>query len=238
MYKNPFYIEEAVWNNSFWQPLRNWRSLFVPSIIKWSMLDLKIWDNIAFEEVDNNEITSFRWLKNFIETSFAWIPLYIFDNHNHAFYFWNLAKNKQIIKKNITLVHIDEHSDMREPDLYMHEYDLNDLNKVFEYTNNVLNVGNYIKPALKIWLIDNLNNIQSEWELDDIYSKILDLSWDMILNLDLDFFSEEMEYISYTKKKKIILGLAHKSKLITISTSPFFIDQNKAIEICKDIFLR
>jgi hypothetical protein len=46
----------------------------------------------------------------------------------------------------------------------------------------------------------------------------------VILNLDLDFFSDEMEYIDYEKKKRIILDIAQKSKLITISSSPFFID--------------
>jgi hypothetical protein len=56
------------------------------------------------------------------------------------------------------------------------------------------------------------------------------------MNLDLDFFSDEMEYIDFEKKKKIILQIAKKSKLITISTSPYFISQNKAINICKDIF--
>ncbi len=38
----------------------------------------------------------------------------IFDNHNHALYFWYEARINGLISTKNTLVHIDEHSDLWE----------------------------------------------------------------------------------------------------------------------------
>jgi hypothetical protein len=37
-------------------------------------------------------------------------------------------------------------------------------------------------------------------------------------------------------KKKVILDIAEKASIITVSSSPFFIDQKLAIKVFKDIF--
>ncbi|MBT3726893.1 hypothetical protein HOG21_04250 [bacterium] len=58
----------------------------------------------------------------------------------------------------------------------------------------------------------------------------------MVLNLDLDFFQPDLDYIDYELKKKVILDIAKKADIITVSTSPFFIDQNLAVKVFKDIF--
>jgi hypothetical protein len=79
------------------------------------------------------------------------VPLFLFDNHNHAYYFWYFARSQS--QKNIAdgalLYHIDEHADTRDPGIYLLKPDSNNLQKIFEYTNFVLNVGNYIIPAQK-----------------------------------------------------------------------------------------
>jgi len=38
---------------------------------------------------------------------------------------------------------------MRDPEKYLLKSESFDLEKVFDYTNNFLNVGNYIIPAIK-----------------------------------------------------------------------------------------
>jgi len=58
----------------------------------------------------------------------------------------------------------------------------------------------------------------------------------IILNLDLDFFQPDLDFIDYELKKEVILDIAKKADMITISTSPFFIDQNLAIKVFKDLF--
>jgi len=59
---------------------------------------------------------------------------------------------------------------------------------------------------------------------------------DVILNLDLDFFQPNLNYINYNLKKKVIQNAAKKAKIITVATSPFFINQEYAIKVFKDIF--
>lgn len=58
----------------------------------------------------------------------------------------------------------------------------------------------------------------------------------IILNLDLDFFEPELDYIDFELKKQVILDIAAKADLITICTSPFFIEQERALKILQDIF--
>jgi len=60
----------------------------------------------------------------------------------------------------------------------------------------------------------------------------------IILNLDLDFFQPDLDFIDYELKKKVILDIAEKADVITVSTSPFFIDQKLAIKVFKDLFYK
>lgn len=233
-----FNITEPVWNNAFSYELREWRSIYVPAIINWTLDDLEVWEEIVFEECDENwNILSFNGLKKLVKTELFWIPTYIFDNHNHAFYFWSEAINNWVVESWTTLVHIDEHSDMREPelDLIISETRQN-LQDIFNYTNYTLNVWNYIKPAIKAGFIEKVIQVQWEESLNWLLGEIKKEKNDIILNLDIDFFSPEMGYIDFGKSKRIILEVAKKSKLITIATSPFFINQKRAIEIIKNLF--
>jgi len=235
MYNTSFYINKPISNNSFSYNKRWWRDLFVPRLISWTLDDLGIWKEVVFEECDKNwKIISFHWLENFIKTEIYWIPTYIFDNHNHAFFFWFKSLYEQKISTWATLVHIDEHSDLAEPSEYLKTNAT--LQDIFEYTNSVLNVWNYILPAINSWLVRKLIKVTWESELDNLMENIESEKNDIILNLDVDFFSPWMDYIDYWKKKKLIQETAKKSKLITIATSPFFIEQDRAIKVIKDIF--
>ena len=58
----------------------------------------------------------------------------------------------------------------------------------------------------------------------------------IILNVDLDFFEPELDFIDYNLKKQVILDIAEKASLITVCTSPYFISQERALEIFRDLF--
>jgi len=45
-----------------------------------------------------------------------------------------------------------------------------------------------------------------------------------------------LDFIDYELKKKVVLDVSKKANIITISTSPFFINQELAINVFKDIF--
>ena len=156
----------------------------------------------------------------------------IFDNHNHAFYFWYEARKNGYIHDGTTLIHIDEHSDLREPASYA--FDREDLANIYAYTNEVLEVGNYIRPAERDGLIGKTHLILTGHALSE-YDTI-PLSDDLILNLDLDFFEPRLDDIPFELKKRAILHFASQAHLITVATSPFFIDQKLAIETLHRLF--
>ncbi len=250
MYSKPFYISDPVGNNELSFEKRKNLQLFVPSLKQISSFDeIELlspdeW-KVTFEDYDFDDVLQTCYgLKNLYEIQWNWKNLYLVDNHNHVFYFWYLARSQRIISDNALLYHIDEHSDTRDPYKYIMKPDSQDLEKVFEYTNSTLNVGNYIIPAQKEWLVWEVVQIRSEEALREYITHpwIPSLNThgrkqqSIILNLDLDFFEPELDFIDYDLKKQVILDIAQKADLITICTSPFFIDQERAIEVFKDIF--
>jgi len=247
MYSKWFYITENIGNNSFSFKKRKNKKLWVPNLIKIrDFSEIKLQDDkdkIAFEDFDFDwKLSTNYWLKNFYEIDppnpLIKGKIYLFDNHNHALYFWYLARDLWLIneKWNI-LYHIDEHADYRNPEVFLEK---TDLDSIFKYTNfSNVNVGNYIIPAEKQWLIWKTIQIRNTKNLKDY----LDWKFEneeknkkIILNLDLDFFEPELDFIDYDLKKKVILDIAKKSSIITVSTSPFFIDQILAIKVFKDLF--
>ena len=179
MYKKPFYLKTPVWNNAFSYDNRKNKQLYIPSLRKISSFDeICLQDDkekIAFEDFwFDDKLSTNYWLKNFYEIcplnfslaggTWNWIqaPIYLFDNHNHAFYFWYLARKQWIIWNNNILFHIDEHADTRNNNKNISKKDSEDLIKVFNFTNEVLNVGDYIVPAEQEWLI--WSNSNKKWK--------------------------------------------------------------------------
>lgn len=237
MYDQPFYLTGERGNNAFAFAKRgNEPRLFVPSICDGALSDLRVGEQIVFEDFDDDgELRSCKGLKNFVRAEWRGIPVIVVDNHNHVFYFWHEALAKKLIQRGATLVHIDQHKDARTPDVFFDGENLDDVNleEVFNYTNEVLNVGNYIIPAQKNGLLGAVQFVTSEAAFDD---KTFMNTGNKILNIDMDFFAPEMTYINFDRAKNFILEQAKTANIITIATSPFFIDQKLAIKRLLDIF--
>lgn len=102
MYNKWFFIESPVWNNEFSFDKRQNKKLFVPEIIEAKSFDeIKFQDDlekIAFEDFDfDDKLSTNYWLKNFYRFQMWWKEVVLFDNHNHAFYFWYEARSRKII---------------------------------------------------------------------------------------------------------------------------------------------
>jgi len=121
MYSKPFYISENIWNNSLSFNKRENPKLYVPNLIKISdFSEIKLLkesdEKITFQDFwFDDELSTNFWLENFYEIEYFWKKIYLFDNHNHALYFWYLAKNEWKITNWAILYHIDEHADYRDP---------------------------------------------------------------------------------------------------------------------------
>lgn len=232
-----FYLDEPKGNNAFSFEQRKNKKLWVPKLIEAEIWDIELWDEVVFEDFGfDDQLSTNTGLKNFYKIKWKQKDIYLFDNHNHAYYFWYLARNQNIIWDDNTLVHIDEHADTRDPGEYLMKPDSQDLQKVFHYTNYVYNVGNYIIPAQKEGLISDIIQVRNTHNLEEYLDLRSTLGENIILNLDLDFFQPDLDFIDYDLKKKVVLDAAKKAKVITVATSPFFINQDLAIKVFKDIF--
>jgi hypothetical protein len=238
MYEKPFYIKDSVWNNSFSYDKRKTKEIYVPSLIEADFNEISLWEEVVFCDYDFLwNLVDAKWLKNFYKLNWKWKTIYLFDNHNHAFYFWYLERYKGNIWNSNLLFHVDEHSDMRDPWVFLEKKDLEDIENVFNYTNFTLNVWNYIIPALKDWIISEVAQIRNEDNLNNYFLyDFQNEKRNIILNLDLDFFEPELDFIDYELKKKVIVDIASKSSFITVSTSPFFINQELALKVFFDLF--
>jgi len=253
MYKKWYYLTEKVWNNAFsYNEIKN-KQLYIPKLIEIDNFnEIKLQNDkskIAFEDFwFDDKLSTNYGLENFYKIKWEGKDIYLFDNHNHAYYFWYLSRKEGIIWDENTLIHIDEHADTRDNDKHLLKPDTNDLDKVFDFTNKVLNVGDYIIPAQEEGIIWNIVQIRNTSNLED-YLKFLPFprgvpegggvrnnSPQIILNLDLDFFQPDLDFIDYELKKKVVLDAANKASIITVSTSPFFIEQELAVRVFKDIF--
>ena len=72
--------------------------------------------------------------------------------------------------------------------------------------------------------------IDSSYTFDNEYRE------PFVLDIDMDIFSKDMDYIQDELKIRKIREFAEKALFITIASSPFFIDQNVVIKKIKEIF--
>ena len=225
---NGFCIEKPMGNNIFSYDERENKKIYVPKLIEGTLDDVLVGEEIVFNEIDEDIEIKAKGLKNMVIYKYKGKDIYIFDNHNHAFYFWIKSLEKGNFTKGCKLVHVDQHKDTREPENY--NVDIENIDDVFRYTNEVLNVGSFIKPALH-------HNIFSDVIIiDSSYGFELDIDGEFVLDIDLDIFSKDMDYIPYEIKISKIKELIEKSKVITIASSPFFINQEYAIKVLKELF--
>jgi hypothetical protein len=205
-----------------------------------SLEKLKVGHEVVFEALDDEgTLKSCLGLEHFLKIQTK--PqqnIYIFDNHNHAFYFWHLEKVEGRLQNNATLIHIDQHKDTRIPIEFLSPENSLDLKKVYEYTNTILNVGNFIPPAIKTSLIKDIIFIDSETSLKNFSLEKFQTTPqpNLILDIDIDFFAPELDYIGNQLKLEVIKKILPFASTVTIATSPFFIDQELAIKWIKKIF--
>lgn len=228
MYKEPFYLTERSGNNAFaWDERGPEPRLWVPACREGELSDLKLGTEVAFSDLeDEGVLQSCSGLQQLLKTSWNGVPTVIVDNHNHVFYFWYEALEKGRIPHGLPLLHVDQHKDMRPaPEPYVHS----GLESAFHYTNQVLNVGNYIRPAMDEGLISEVHLVTGSAGLD---LPLLDSPF--LLNIDLDLFVPELE-IDRRRAFEFIRAQQKRAALITIATSPFFMDQSFALELLHEL---
>lgn len=223
-----FWIEKPVGNNALSFERRINRSIYVPPICQGTIRDLRVGEEVVFSEIFQGKEINCAGLKRFIYWPINGKHIFVFDNHNHAFFFWMACFQNGLFPTGSVLVHVDQHKDTREPDVYLDgDPAAMPLDQVFDYTQNVLNVGNFIKPALKIGLFDKVVHADRQ---ESFAGSVFD-GENFVLDIDLDIFSDSMRYIDDEIKMSAIKELMRRARVITIATSPYFMNQQDALAV-------
>ena len=199
-------------------------------------------DNFAFAEKNWDwNMEYFHGLKNFLwieKSDFS--PIFIFDNHNHApvFRYYEIKESRT---DSPVLVHIDQHSDCWENkeslEIFKWEFD---LKKIFHFYNEKCNVWNFIPPSLESWIISDQIQIRSTTALQNLR---IDKNQNFILDIDLDFCLDWIDKSKISVESVKILKEKFdefwKSALCTtIATSPYFLNQDVAIQIVEELLTK
>lgn len=256
LYADGAFLKPGIGNNAFsFQKKADRNPLQITPLRIGKVEELVMGKQVAFQDFDGEDWLECVGLESAILCLDYPIPLYIFDNHNHVFYAWAEALKMGWFEKGATLVHMDEHFDAGEPvippnpqpltrgadQLHNWQIVLDDLENVWNYTNEVLQIATYIKPALKLGMFSEcVNYVEStHFEMDGSSPRQggqgVALGSQNVINLDIDVFHEDMSHISWKEKMDVLKYYLPQTKLITIATSPYFIDQKKAIELVKKV---
>lgn len=158
----------------------------------------------------------------------------MFDNHNHALFFLCEALKLELISKPVTIIHVDQHADLRENCNDLDFGRIVDLEYVADFVDTKTNVGNYLPPLLRAGLISRVIRVEGTSALESLEHDALPDSF--VLDLDMDLFAPELDFIDEDLKIRTIRRLAQHAKAIFVATSPFFMDPKKAISIIHRIF--
>lgn len=127
------------------------------------------------------------------------------------------------------MLHLDQHSDMQENPCQLQQ---EDWESVVHFTNVCCTVGNFISPALDCGLIASVEQIRTEQKLLCFEKP----AYDYLFDIDLDFWDEQMGIINLQASFKKTKNLMQSAKMITIATSPYFLEQQKALDLISFLF--
>jgi len=181
---------------------------YITPIKEWTIYDVKLWSHIVFEEVDEKWVLhQCTWLEYIVRIK---PNIVVVDNHDRVLEFR---------PKWLDVIHIDQHTDMR------------------PVGDEWINVGNFLRYALDTWLIASAKQINTEYSLlrSPLESGIEEDKKDIILDIDLDFRHPDMSIEKYQRTIDITKELIKKSRVVTIATSPYFLDQSLALKVLKDL---
>lgn len=245
VFESPSVITEAVGNNRFGQKSGTVLPLEIPRRIFGDFSDVRLSSRAAFRDsvewgVHERGTREMPGLENFVTVEWNGIPLHVFDNHNFALGFWLEAYANGELPKGFRVIHIDMHSDLWKNGFDLDLESAHDVRYVEDFVNFKTEVGNYVDPAIRSGLVGEFVKIEGEGELVSALERLESGGFDdgipTVLNLDLDFFAPDLDYVPFGLKKRAVLEFAKKSRMVTVATSPGFVDGGLALEVFSRLF--
>jgi hypothetical protein len=92
-------------------------------------------------------------------------PIYIFHEHNEAFYFWHKARRDGFLDRPLDLLHVDAHSDMSLPPALARSLYSADGNLEYyrELAYGQIDIASFILPAVLNGLVSNVYFVSPSW---------------------------------------------------------------------------
>lgn len=216
-----FHITAPQGNNRFAFDRRSYRKAYVPPLVQGGLDAVVCGPEIVFSDIVDGIEVNASGLKHFVHIERPGQDIFVMDNHNHAFSFWAAGIHAGVILPGAGLVHVDQHKDTRRPPA---GFTGGGVQEACRYANDVLNVGNFILPAVEAgWFHDVV-------QIGSTEAFAVDPCPPFVLDIDLDIFAPVMDYIPLDLKLSRLRAWIARAPFVTIATSPFFIDQSKAVE--------
>lgn len=137
------------------------------------------------EKNEKGQLQSYFGLQDFLFFVFEGVPIFVFDNHNHALACRYRLYFQGKLQKGAKCLHLDQHSDLQENPFSLQE---ESWEAVCEFVNECCNVGNFLRPALETGLLGAVEQIRTEYGL--LHREVSEEAY--LLDIDLDFWAEEM----------------------------------------------
>jgi hypothetical protein len=86
------------------------------------------------------------------------IPLYLFEEHNEAMYYWLYSFKYGFIHRNNCLLHFDDHADLRSPSFHqtINLLTHKDEADIKEFTDKEVKIDTFIIPSIYLNIIDDM----------------------------------------------------------------------------------
>lgn len=236
------------YNESFVSRSRQSRRLFRTRPLRFgSPTELELVDVSSewYPDIPSPHYALKEYIRTFLGESKT--PVYIFDDHNHAFFAWSEALAEEKIEKGAKLFHFDDHLDGKKRAQGQIPVG-NDLKGLASLAQSV-DYDVFIELAIRNGLVKDVYWIQKYFKKPEFHPEdqnqvaytTLGSSFvseqfgpdtkKSIVDIDLDYFSyiENPEQIEQEIQR--IKEAMKKAGVITMAISPGFIDENRAIEL-------
>ena len=218
LYRDALFIEKCIGNNSFsYIPDR---ILYIAPVRQYmGSHSVEQGDKIVFCDECGGKLFNYTGLfaQLFGKTGGSGTPFYLCDNHNLVLEAWKIVKEYSPLLK---VVHIDQHRDDAKfagsGGDYMRE------SRICDYID-------FAKSAR--WIDSEHYSFTESKEFQRGVPSVHNRHF--ILNLDLDIFAPEVTNVGTEEKIELIKEAVKHTELITISTSPGFIEPERAISLAK-----
>jgi len=97
------------------------------------------------------------------------IPVFVFDEHNEAFYYWQRTRIEGHLRKAVDLYHIDAHDDMGRPSRFQTSIHFRsplqktELDYFLSFAHDELTIASFIFPAVLSGLLRNVYFVFPKW---------------------------------------------------------------------------